>query len=171
MRCNKTRKRMNKRKKSKQTEHSSPDKEPTNEPPTKKQCLGGGTTGISPSSDHHHTIDTTLTHTEDITRSQPLHEDPDSNITDKVSHSKRSQMIVGVNAVSRCLERRGLEGVRGGMVCLSAQPALILRHLMMLAATRGVPFVALPNLSQTAAPRLGVKTALAIGFKVLTLLH
>lgn len=77
--------------------------------------------------------------------------------------SKRSQVVVGVNAVTRQLEKNGL---RFGLVCLSAKPPLIHRHLLMLAATRGVPFAALPTLSETASPLLGVKSALAIGIKV-----
>lgn len=77
--------------------------------------------------------------------------------------AKRSQVVVGVNAVTRLLEKNGL---RFGLVCLSAKPPLLHRHLLQLAATRGVPFAALPALSETASPLLGVKSALAIGVKV-----
>ena len=76
---------------------------------------------------------------------------------------KRAQVVVGVNAVTRQLERNGL---RCGLVCLSACPPLLTAHLLPLAATRGVPFAALPGLSGTASPLLGVKSALAVGIKV-----
>lgn len=77
--------------------------------------------------------------------------------------AKRAQVVVGVNAVTRLLERNGL---RFGLVCRSARPPLVHRHLLQLAATRGVPFAALPALSVTASPLLGVKSALAVGVKV-----
>ncbi len=77
---------------------------------------------------------------------------------------RRSQLVIGVNNVTRCLERGEL---CAGCVCLSAKPALVTRHILMLAATRSVPFAALPNLSQTIVEGVGdIKSALAIGFKV-----
>lgn len=76
---------------------------------------------------------------------------------------KRSQLVLGVNSVSRELER---DGLRAGIVCLSAKPAVLHRHLVMLASTRGVPFAGLRDFSKTVIPLLGVKSALAVGFKV-----
>ena len=76
---------------------------------------------------------------------------------------KRSQVVVGTNAVSRHLER---DALRAGLVCPSAYPPLMHQHLLMMAASRGVPFAAVPGLSKCAAPLLGLKTTLAIGFKV-----
>lgn len=76
---------------------------------------------------------------------------------------KRSQIVVGSNAVTRQLERGAL---RAGLVCPSARPPLVHRNLLMMAATRGIPFAAVPRLSETITPLLGLKTALAVGFKV-----
>ena len=79
------------------------------------------------------------------------------------SLEKKNQFVVGVNIVTRCLER---DELRTGMVCLSARPAFVTQHIMMLSATRSCPILALPNLSEVLAPHLGIKSALAIGFKV-----
>ena len=76
---------------------------------------------------------------------------------------KRNQVVVGVNAVTRCLEQ---DKLRAGIVCLSAQPPLVTQHILLLSATRGCPFVAIPNLSEVLSPLLGIKSVLAIGFKV-----
>ena len=78
-------------------------------------------------------------------------------------HGKRAQLVVGTNAVTRCLEEGSL---RVGVVCLTAKPALLHRHMLQLAATRRVPMAAIPNLSPTIAPLLGMKSSLAIGIKV-----
>ena len=90
----------------------------------------------------------------------------DQEVSSCFNPQKRSQVVVGINAVSRQLER---DNLRAGLVCLSARPALMHRHLLMLATTRGVPYAALSSLSEHAAPLLGVKSALAIGFKVNTM--
>ena len=88
----------------------------------------------------------------------------DESLSSIILSGKKSQMIVGVNCVTRSLERGEL---CAGLVCLSAKPALVTRHIMMLAATRSVPFAALPNLSQKVVELLGdIRSALAIGFKV-----
>ena len=78
-------------------------------------------------------------------------------------NGKRTQLVVGTNAVTRCLEEGTL---RVGVVCLTAKPALLHRHMLQLAATRQVPMAAMPNLSPTIAPLLGMKSSLAIGIKV-----
>jgi ribosomal protein L7Ae-like RNA K-turn-binding protein len=79
------------------------------------------------------------------------------------SSGQRAQLVVGTNAVTRSLEEGSL---RVGVVCLTAKPAFLHRHLLQLAATRQVPMVALPHLSPTISPLLGVKSSLAIGIKV-----
>lgn len=90
--------------------------------------------------------------------SSPIEEQPFDAV-------KCSQIVVGINAVTRHLEKGNL---RAGVVCLSAKPAILQHHLLMLAATRDARLVALPALSETISPNLGVKSALAIGFKVNT---
>lgn len=76
---------------------------------------------------------------------------------------KRAQVVIGLNAVTRGLERDRLRAV---VVCLSAKPAMMTQHLLMLVATRNCPAVALPDMSKTLSPLLGVTSALALGFKV-----
>ena len=96
------------------------------------------------------------------------HRTPDSqhpNAQADQLKEKRSQLVLGVNSVTRELER---DGLRAGIVCLSAKPAVLHRHLVMLASTRGVPFAGLKDFSKMVTPLLGVKSALAIGFKVRT---
>ncbi len=76
---------------------------------------------------------------------------------------KKNQFVVGINNVTRCLER---DKLRAALVCLSARPPLVTQHLVMLSATRDCPVLALPNLSNTLSPLLGINSVLAIGFKV-----
>lgn len=137
------------------------NKEGGDEPPAKRIC-----------------VDTPQSRTyETITSAQCTQ--PDANNSSKIAVSakeddgglpvssltvKKSQMIVGVNCVTRSLERGEL---CAGLVCLSAKPALVTRHIMMLAVTRNVPFAALPDLSSAVVDVLGdIRSALAIGFKV-----
>ena len=94
----------------------------------------------------------------DLVEPGPIEEQP-------FDAAKCSQIVVGINAVTRHLEKGNL---RAGVVCLSAKPAILQHHLLMLAATRNAPLMALPTLSEAISPSLGVKSALAIGFKVNT---
>ena len=82
--------------------------------------------------------------------------------------SKKSQLVVGTNALTRSLEQGTL---RVGVVCLTAKPALLHKHILQLSASRRVPVVALPNLSPTIAPLLDMKSVLAIGVKVCYLIQ
>lgn len=87
-----------------------------------------------------------------------LQHDDDSDII----RAKMSQLVVGVNVVTRLLEHGALEA---GLLC-STSPGLLCQHLLPLVATRGVPFAALPDLSDTVARLLGIKRAMCIGWKV-----
>lgn len=117
----------------------------TLEPPEKKQC-----------------IEITTKLEEDCMK--VLKSDEHADRSKKAIAARKSQLVIGVNKVTRCLERGELAA---GCVCLTAKPALVTRHILMLAATRSVPFAALPNLSQTIVACVGdIKSALAIGFKV-----
>lgn len=80
--------------------------------------------------------------------------------------SKKLQLVLGTNALTRCLEQGTL---RVGVVCLTAKPALFHKHILQLSASRCVPVVALPSLSPTIAPLLNMKSVLAIGVKVCSL--
>ena len=79
--------------------------------------------------------------------------------------ARKTQLVLGTNAFTRCLEEGNM---RVGVVCLSAKPALLHKHLLQLSAVRRVPVAALPNLSPSIAPLLGLKSTLAIGIKVAT---
>ncbi len=79
----------------------------------------------------------------------------------KSSPDKQLQLVVGVNAVTRLLERGALQA---GLLCTSS-PGLLCQHLLPLAATRKVPFAAVPGLSDLVAPLLGIKRAMCIGWR------
>ncbi|EFB24461.1 hypothetical protein PANDA_016360, partial [Ailuropoda melanoleuca] len=74
----------------------------------------------------------------------------------------RKQLAIGVNEVTRALERNGLLLV---LVCKSAKPALITSHLIQLSLSRSVPACQVPRLSETLAPVIGLKCVLALGFR------
>lgn len=74
----------------------------------------------------------------------------------------RKQLAVGVNEVTRALERSELLLV---LVCKSVKPAIITSHLIQLSVSRIVPACQVPCLSETLAPVIGLKCVLALGFK------
>ena len=82
-------------------------------------------------------------------------------VSDEVK-AKKLHLVVGVNAVTRQLEQGRL---KAGLVC-STSPGLLYQHILPLAATREVPFAALPDLSKMLARLLGIKKAMCIGWKV-----
>ncbi|XP_036137095.1 ribonuclease P protein subunit p38 [Molossus molossus] len=74
----------------------------------------------------------------------------------------RKQLAIGVNEVTRALERNELLLV---LVCKSAKPAIITSHLIQLSLSRMVPACQVPRLSERIAPVIGLKCILALGFK------
>ncbi|XP_054241068.1 ribonuclease P protein subunit p38 [Indicator indicator] len=74
----------------------------------------------------------------------------------------RRQLAIGVNEVTKALERNQLLLL---LVCKSASPALLTTHLIQLSASRATPAGQVPRLSQTVAPLLGLASTLALGFK------
>ena len=88
---------------------------------------------------------------------------PTSDEQKVILAAKRSQIVVGVNQVTKSLEKGILRAV---VVCLSAKPALLHEHIQVLSATRGVHSIAVHGMSDAIAPVLGLKSALAIGLKV-----
>uniref|UniRef100_A0A8D0HSF1 Ribosomal protein eL8/eL30/eS12/Gadd45 domain-containing protein n=1 Tax=Sphenodon punctatus TaxID=8508 RepID=A0A8D0HSF1_SPHPU len=74
----------------------------------------------------------------------------------------RKQLAIGINEVTRALERNILLLV---LVCKSAKPAMITSHLIQLSASRAVPACQVPRLSESIAPILGLTSVLALGFK------
>jgi ribosomal protein L7Ae-like RNA K-turn-binding protein len=73
----------------------------------------------------------------------------------------RSMLAIGVNAVSRALERHEVEAV---LITSDVEPRLMAQHLIQLAA-RQAAVIVLPGLRQFAQQKLGVKTC-ALAFKV-----
>jgi ribosomal protein L7Ae-like RNA K-turn-binding protein len=102
--------------------------------------------------------DVNLTHGR---KSLQAHQKPNEN------SSKKEQLVIGLNAFTRCLERGKL---LAGVVCLSAKPAVIHQHILMLTATKKCPVMAIHNMSNKLSPILGIKSTLALGFKVYFLL-
>lgn len=86
-----------------------------------------------------------------------------THVKTATSAEKRLQFVVGLKEVTKALEKGTLRAV---VVCLSAKPPLLLQHIQILTATRGVPTIALHGVSDAIAPVLGLKSALIIGLKV-----
>lgn len=76
--------------------------------------------------------------------------------------SVRRQLAIGINEVTKCLERNELELV---LVCKSVKPSLMTEHLIPLSASRAVAACQVPRLSGTMSQTLGLKSVLALGFK------
>lgn len=76
--------------------------------------------------------------------------------------SIRGQLAIGINEVTRALEKNELLLV---LVCKSAKPPMITSHLILLSATRAIPAGQVPRLSERLAPVLGLTSVLALGFK------
>ncbi|XP_073438038.1 ribonuclease P protein subunit p38-like [Dendrobates tinctorius] len=74
----------------------------------------------------------------------------------------RKQLAIGINEVTRALEKNDLDMV---IVCKSAKPEMITSHIIELSYSRGVPACQLPRLSENVAPALGIKSVLALGFQ------
>ncbi|KAG8573800.1 hypothetical protein GDO81_012553 [Engystomops pustulosus] len=74
----------------------------------------------------------------------------------------RKQLAVGINEVTRALEKNDLFLV---IVCKSAKPEMITKHIMELSYSREVPALQLPRLSENIAPTLGLKSVLALGLR------
>ncbi|XP_060104421.1 ribonuclease P protein subunit p38 [Heteronotia binoei] len=76
--------------------------------------------------------------------------------------SIRGQLAIGINEVTRALEKNELLLV---LVCKSAKPTMITSHLILLSASRAIPACQVPRLSERLAPVLGLMSVLALGFK------
>ncbi|XP_074538687.1 ribonuclease P protein subunit p38 [Halichoeres trimaculatus] len=74
----------------------------------------------------------------------------------------RGQLAIGINEVTKALERNELKLV---LVCKSVRPKHMTDHLIALSATRGVLACQVPRLSQSMSEPLGLKSVLALGFK------
>ncbi|KAM7383496.1 hypothetical protein PAMP_003142 [Pampus punctatissimus] len=77
----------------------------------------------------------------------------------------RRQLAIGINEVTKALERNELKLV---LVCKSVKPNHMTTHLIGLSATRGVPACQVPRLSQSVSEPLGLKSVLALGFRQCT---
>nr|XP_054770773.1 ribonuclease P protein subunit p38-like [Lytechinus pictus] len=95
-------------------------------------------------------------------REAEMESNPERRKEEQKRSALRSQLALGVNEVTRSLEKDQLQLV---MVCRSAKPDLMTSHLPTLSATRGCPAIAVFHLSNTLSPLLNMKTVLAIGFR------
>lgn len=100
----------------------------------------------------------------DVHMSEDLEEKTEDNeqVSGWTSVRVRKQLAIGVNEVTRALERNELLLV---LVCKSAKPAIITSHLIQLSLSRTVPACQVPRLSERIAPVIGLKCVLALGFK------
>lgn len=93
--------------------------------------------------------------------SHPAEDTPSAPLSADVP-ARKGQLILGVNAVTRLLERGALEA---GLLC-SSSPRVLTQHLLPLAAARGVAFASVPELSGLVREVLGVKRSMCLGVKV-----
>lgn len=78
------------------------------------------------------------------------------------SESTRRQLAIGINEVTKGLERDELSLV---LVCSSVKPAHMISHLIPLSRTREVPACQVPDLSECLSGLLGLSSVLALGFR------
>ncbi|CAI9726459.1 Hypothetical predicted protein [Octopus vulgaris] len=98
------------------------------------------------------------------------HEKKETNLKSKQTDMKniakrkamQTQYVIGLNSVTRHLEKNLLSLV---LVCGSAHPKHMTRHIAELSAIRGCPAVSLKNLGSTLASSLNIKSCITIGFK------
>ncbi|EGV95453.1 ribonuclease P protein subunit p38 [Cricetulus griseus] len=100
----------------------------------------------------------------DVEISEGLKEEHDGNVqvSGWTPAHVRKQLVIGVNEVTRALERNELLLV---LVCKSVKPAVITSHMIQLSISRTVPACQVPQLSQRIAPVIGLKCMLALGFR------
>ncbi|XP_069315003.1 ribonuclease P protein subunit p38 isoform X3 [Eulemur rufifrons] len=96
---------------------------------------------------------------EDLKETKP---DANQHVSGWTPVHVRKQLAIGVNEVTRALERNDLLLV---LVCKSVKPAIITSHLIQLSLSRTVPACQVPRLSERIAPVIGLKCVLALGFK------
>lgn len=153
------RKRKTRKRSKKEAKADSGGEEKDGEPPTKKLCQEASTTA-----DDAQPLTVNEATPSPIDESADLDTSAQPAAPPSVQDSgRRAQLVVGTNAVTRSLEEGSL---RVGVVCLTAKPAFLHRHLLQLAATRQVPMAALPHLSPAISPLLGINSSLAVGIKV-----
>ncbi|KAF7669751.1 hypothetical protein LDENG_00147090 [Lucifuga dentata] len=92
---------------------------------------------------------------------------PDAQVKDPPKNgwtnvAARRQLAIGINEVTKALERNELKLV---LVCMSVRPKHMTHHLITLSATRGVPACQVPQLSQSVSELLRLKSVLALGFR------
>ncbi|XP_059478201.1 ribonuclease P protein subunit p38-like isoform X2 [Neocloeon triangulifer] len=79
------------------------------------------------------------------------------------AHSRRSMLAIGVNAVSKALERQDVEAV---IVSADVEPRLMAQHLIQLAVQQAAVIVA-PGFRQLVKSTMGMESA-AVAFKSCT---
>lgn len=94
--------------------------------------------------------------------SEPVCQVKDSPKNGWTDVATRRQLAIGINEVTKALERNELKLV---LVCKSVKPIHMTNHLIALSVTRGVPACQVPRLSQSVSEPLGLKSVLALGFR------
>ncbi|XP_077124365.1 ribonuclease P protein subunit p38 isoform X3 [Ranitomeya variabilis] len=74
----------------------------------------------------------------------------------------KKHLAIGTHEVRKALNKNDLDMV---IVCKSAEPEIITRHIIELSYSREVPACRLPRLSENVAPALGIRHVLALGFR------
>ncbi|KAE8596215.1 hypothetical protein XENTR_v10016012 [Xenopus tropicalis] len=96
----------------------------------------------------------------EATKSEGVQDDPEKSGWTR--NDLRKELAIGINEVTRGLEKNELSLV---LVCKSAKPEMITKHLIELSVSRETPACQLPRLSENIGPALGLKSVLALGFK------
>lgn len=94
-----------------------------------------------------------------VSQEAQVQDSPKNGWTDVAT---RRQLAIGINEVTKALERNELKLL---LVCKSIKPAHMSNHLITLSVTRGVPACQVPRLSSSVSELLGLKSVLALGFR------
>lgn len=97
-----------------------------------------------------------------VAKSEPACQVQDSPKNGWTDVAARRQLAIGINEVTKALERNELKLV---LVCKSVKPKHMTNHLIALSVTRGVSACQVPRLSQSVSEPLGLKSVLALGFR------
>ena len=84
-------------------------------------------------------------------------------ISTKCDQFTKDDIVVGINALIRALEKQKLSIA---LICNSINSELLRRQLLILCATNTIHAACINDLSKEIAPHLGINSAIAIGIKV-----
>lgn len=102
------------------------------------------------------------------TTTQPAEREPENQDTEKDKDDTTEGLVFGINAVTKALEKKQLSLV---VVCKSVNPISIIQHLPVLCHRSGTVLSPIPEKSEGLGQLFGMKTLVAVGFKVSLLLN